>query len=214
MVATQSIPTTIAERNALPDTPQRYPGSLEQYSELLDIVSYPLEYIDQSIIALSYATELHEEMVGLIIGMLLNLKRVDKAYRVLGSNHLVYNEHRKGNFQPDVLVIRGPSLTELIGKTKTAIRNPFMVVEIISESSRSYDYGSKLPVYRANPHLQYILYLEQESKEATLHIRVDASRWRSEDYTAEEGRFEVADITLDINSFYPELPSANTSETE
>ena len=203
MIATKPIPTTVEERNALPDAPQRFPGSLEEYSELLGTVSYPLEYIDQNIVALSYATELHEEMVALIIGALLNLKRADKSYRILGSNHLVYNEHRAANFQPDVLVIKGPSQTALLGKTKTAVRNPFMVVEIISEGSRNYDQGDKLSVYKTNPHLQYILYLEQDRVLATLHTRIGTTRWRSEDFTAEEGRFEVAGLSLDVNEFYP-----------
>ena len=207
MLATKKIPATVAERLQLPDTPQFFPATEEEYGQLLGTIPYPLEYIDDKIVALSFATELHEEIVIAIAHFLYGLKKIDPAFRIMGSNHLVHTAGRQGNFQPDILVVRGSSQVYKLGEVKSAVRNPFLVVEVHSAGTRPYDLSVKLPVYKANPSLEYILYVEQDQPLATLHTRIPGTtRWRSEDFTAEEGRFEVAGLPLNVNEFYPPTP--------
>lgn len=203
MVATK-IPLTLEERQTLPNTPQRFPASLDEYYTLAEQAEYPLEYYKDHIVAISLATLFHEKMVMLIGLALFKLCEQNEALSLVGSNQLIYSG-LPSNFQPDVWMIEGDEIEKEAGKGRVnPVTNPFLVVEILSEGTREYDLLVKLPVYKSITSLQYILYVEQEERLLTLYQRITGTRlWQSREFDATNSRFAIEGVTLDVNNLYP-----------
>jgi len=72
MVLTKKYPVTLAERLELGNDEQRFSGSFEDFVQLLEICEYPIEYQAETIIALSIASDQHEQIVANFLGSLTN----------------------------------------------------------------------------------------------------------------------------------------------
>lgn len=201
MIATLGVPLTLEERLQQEQSVLYCPATFEQYIELLDEVEYTIEYHKDNIIALSYASQLHEEIVANLIYELQVTYR-KSSMRVLGSNQRIHVESSVSNFAPDVAMARDVVRQKELGPKKTAILNPYLVVEILSEGTRKYDMGVKLPAYKTVASLEYILYLDSEQVAATLYSRDENRRWRSQDYDADFGYMPIGEATIELASLY------------
>lgn len=204
MIVISEIPITIEERLALGESALLFPAPWEQYISLLDQVEYTLEYHNENIVALSYASEIHEEMVARLI-YLIQQSCFDTSLRVLASNHRVHLPEQVSNFAPDLIVVDGTSDRKMLGPKKSAILNPYLVVEILSTGTRNYDLGTKLPTYKQMPALDYILYIDSEEIAATLHHRDSkTSLWRSTDYDATHDTIRIGEVEIILSQVYPQ----------
>lgn len=68
--------------------------------------------------------------------------------------------------RPDVLVDCGPNDLK-----KTVASEPKLVVEVLSPSTMNYDRVKKLDEYKTIPSLAYILLVDTEKPQLTLHVR-------------------------------------------
>lgn len=203
MVNVQSIPLTLEERLEVPGDILALPGTMAEYIELLDVVDYQIEYHDQQIIALSYASYLHEKMVGLLAHTLIS-QFSPSRYDVITSNHRIHIPNRVSDFAPDLFVVDGQPDFMKLGPTKTAVLNPHLVVEILSEDTRSYDLLTKLPAYKSIESVEYILYIETDTIAATLYYRDSETRlWCSRDYDARYGSIEIGAAAIELADVYP-----------
>jgi Uma2 family endonuclease len=104
-------------------------------------------------------------------------------------------------------VVKGEPQAHTYARGKAAYTNPWMVVEVISPSSRGRDFGEKLQGYKEGlPSLQYILYVEQHRPFVTLFERIDDSkRWRSTDYDALDQEMPLAEYSIAMSDIYDNL---------
>ncbi len=78
--------------------------------------------------------------------------------------------------RPDVSIVCGPR--EMVsGTTLAIVRNPRVVIEVLSDSTRADDYGPKLRAYQAIPSVQEIVLMEQEAPLLTVYRRKPSGRW-------------------------------------
>ena len=144
MVLTKKYPVTLTERLELGKEELRFPGSFDDFVELLGICEYPIEFQENKIIAMSIASDPHEQIVTNFIGELHIIFKGNKDYHRYGSNRHVYLEKAKCAYSPDLSIVKGtPDIFEY-SKGKTANKNPWLLVEILSGSTRTKDLGAKL----------------------------------------------------------------------
>lgn len=202
MVDVKAIPTTAAELAELGPGTHRFPASFSEYLDLVADTELRAEFANDEIILMSYASLFHEELVAELIIALAGLKKL--GCKIYGSNHRVFQDAMPKSFAPDLLIVKGrPEHITPQGKV-SMITNPWMVVEVLSPSTKESDLGVKLPTYKTFPSAHYILYVNSEQAAATLHTRVNDSLWRSEDFNLESGPMRIESLTLDLNDVYPD----------
>ena len=206
MVLTKNYPDTLAERLELGEAEQRFAGSFEDFVQLLEICEYPIEFQEETIIAMSIASDPHEQIVTNFIGELHIIFKGNKDFKRYGSNRHVYLEKARCAYSPDLSIVKGkPDIFEY-SKGKTANKNPWLVVEILSDSTRTKDLGEKLPRYKRCKSLQYIIFLEQDNCLVTVYTRIGKSfRWTSTDYNGLDQFFEINGNRIVIADLYENI---------
>ena len=143
---TIQLPMTLAERDAAPDE-LRVGATWEEYVALAGEVPYNIEFLNGEIISMSQATDLHEQLI-IQLGTLFTILLDDQPdYRVLGSSVKICVTEGGAEFNADLSVVRGPSdyATLPSGRLSTVrIKNPEVVAEVISKSTKAYDQSDKL----------------------------------------------------------------------
>ncbi|GLK57036.1 Uma2 family endonuclease [Methylopila capsulata] len=105
-------------------------------------------------------------------------------------------------WRPDVTVECGePRLKD------TTSAEPRLVVEVLSPSTMNFDRVRKLDEYKSVPSLRYILLVDTEKPQMTLHVR-DASGWTPHHYETLDATLDLPEIgcRLDARDVFEGLP--------
>ena len=208
MVLTKKYPVTLEERLALGSGEHRFSGSFEDFIQLLEICDYTIEYQEGTIIAMSIASDPHEQIVANFLYEIGRIFKGNANFKRYGSNRHVYLEKAKCAYSPDLSIVKGTPDIFQYSPGKTANKNPWLLVEILSESTRRKDLGEKLPRYKRCKSLQYIIFLEQDSCFVTVYTRIGKSfRWNSTDYDTLSQTFEVGGSTILLSDLYENVLS-------
>lgn len=196
-------PVTLDERSELGEEEVALPGSFADYVELLRSCEYSVEFEDEKIILMSIASDPHERIIANLLGILYILFKENHEYKRYGSNRHVYIPEFGCDYSPDVSIVLGePQLFEL-RKGLTANLNPWMVTEVLSESTRDRDFGKKLFRYKRIPGMRFILFIEQDLPLVTLHeFNEIENRWVSADYSGLEESFDIVGKTIHLGDIY------------
>ncbi len=81
------------------------------------------------------------------------------------------------------------------------VEKPTLLVEVLSDSTESYDRGLKFEHYRAIPELRHYLLLSQQRLHAELYTRTDPASWRFQEASGEEA-------SIGLDAWRVELPLA------
>ena len=207
------LPTTLPEPNEGEYAEIiRVPASWEEYLELAEQVPYTIEFYDGEIILMSQATDLHEQLIGQLITLFNNLLDDQPDYRVLGSSVKICISGGGPEFNADLSVIKGPSeyVTLPGGKvSKVRIKNPEIVVEVLSKSTKAFDQSDKLDQYRLIPALQHILFISQEAVFARVYSRTaQPDQWLDADYRSINDTVQLGQLALPLRAIYRKTPLA------
>jgi Uma2 family endonuclease len=99
---------------------------------------------------------------------------------------------------PDVMVVRGK--IEFVPGRDDTVMNPIVLVEVWSDSTKSYDRGEKFAMYRQIPTLQEYVMIDQ-TQPYVEHFRRDGHFWVLE-------TLEQMDAILTLPSLQCEIPLA------
>jgi Uma2 family endonuclease len=122
---------------------RHYQATEEDYEQITD-EDLKCEFIDGELIVHSPASLDHEDLAAFVIRLLGEFVAQRRLGRMFGSNAVMQLGRRR--FSPDVSVLLASHYDRVSG---TRVVGPMdLVVEIISESTRSYDQQTKLPLYR------------------------------------------------------------------
>ena len=183
------------------------PASLDEYWALLEEFedqSYNLAYANQEIQAtMSQASDSHETIVANMASILRTAYYHLADYRVMGSSKVVYIAACDLAVNPDVLIVKG--LSELIPRKKkaTALTNPYLIVEIHSDSTEKFDTNKKLACYKKLPSVQQIIYIDQHKPAISMYTKQeDAHHWLNEDADAMDRSIRINNTDVFLKEIY------------
>ncbi|MFN4255376.1 MAG: Uma2 family endonuclease [Saprospiraceae bacterium] len=188
----------------------RFPASLDEYWALLAEAEYRADYFDHEIIAsMSYESDLHSIFAN-ELATLLNLVFVrKKGFRVFNSNRPVHVPDcpatKTAVFNPDGMVVSLPSEKFEYAPGLTAETAPVLLFEVLSDSTRSYDFGTKLPCYKKIPGLRQIIFLEQHKPAALVFERDSPNRWTETELTGPDDFFMVDGQPISLRKIYRDV---------
>lgn len=207
----QKIPLTLAERDAAPEI-LRVPATLEEYWELSELTEYNIEYVHGEIVSMGQATPTHESLI-MRFGLLLNAHfDAFEPYQVLGSNVKIFIEACVASFNADFSVVSGkPDYYRLpSGRLSTVvIKNPELIGEVLSDTTKAYDLDTKLRCYKTIPSLRYVLFVDQSQPYVTTYTRTGTpDEWLNHDYRSLDDTVRLGSVELPMREIYRKIQFA------
>ena len=221
MVDTTSLAEQLKER--LQQKPVVFvDASLDEYWTVLDEfgeepfpMEYDIEYINGQIRAqIGMASDRHETIVANTAALLRNAFYDVPDVRIMGSNKIVYVPACELAVKPDVLVMKGESRLFPRQGQESGILNPYMVIEVHSDSTRGEDVGTKLRCYKQLESVQYIIYVEQHIPFVSVFTKQQDNRhWLNEDYDRVDVSVQLGDAAGPMRDIYHKVMVRSASET-
>ncbi len=176
----------------------------EEYLALERATEYRSEYYRGEIFAMAGASNEHNLIVNNLNFHLFTHLRGRGCRMYTFEMRLRINVTRLYTY-PDAMIVCGKSL--YADDHVDTIVNPLIIVEVLSDSTESYDKGKKFDHYRQVPTVQEYILISQEIPQIERRVRVSATEWRLQVYDGLESvlpldaidtRIRLADIYLDI----------------
>lgn len=202
MEVIEALPLGIKERLTM-DEEVRIPASWEEFYELFMDCEYSVEYYQNEIISMGFASDAHELIVANIIRLLGNFY-LKTDYRVYGSNRLVYIADRQAGFNPDAIVVKGQPQFYTYNTLK-ATSNPYLVVEVLSKSTYEYDLFEKLPSYKLLESLEYAMIVSQNQTWVSVYKRFQGKDWLNTDYYNMDDEVVIGDAKILVAAIYEKV---------
>jgi len=173
----------------------------EEYLALEEKAEFKSEYHDGEIVTMTGGTTNHNK-IALNICRKFPLIVKGQNYEVFMNDVRLWTARYRRYVYPDVIVIQGEPVYE--GSGTTTVTNPLLIVEVLSNSTSSYDRGDKFQYYRSIPEFreyimvdQYQFYIEQFSKNS-------AGKWVLTEYESAEAvlALESIDFQMSLAEIY------------
>lgn len=146
--------------------------TLEEYQQLEEETGQRYEYHNGEVFAMAGGEPKHSAIGGNTITILNQLLR-ERNCNVFNSDQKVRIESIKRSLYPDVSVTCGP--VERSEEDTKAITNPVLLVEVLSDSTASYDQGNKFKYYSKLPSLQEYVLVSQHEPSVQIFYRASST---------------------------------------
>lgn len=182
-------------------------ASLDDYWDVVAELAnapYDIEYVNGRIRAkMSQASDNHETIVANTIRILGVAYYTQPDIRVMGSNKLVYVPPCSLSVNPDVLVMKGESQLFPRPGLAAGITNPYILIEVHSDSTEKNDFTTKLRCYKQLDSVRHIIYIDQHVPNVSVYTRQqDAHHWLNEDYDTLDMAVALDDLTIPMQDIY------------
>lgn len=180
--------------------------SVEEYLKHEEDSQQKYEYHNGQIFALAGGTIHHGLLCANIYSELRNeLKKSNSNYKPLSSEIKLHVKSLKYDsfLYPDTMVVCGDIQTS--ETNNHAVKNPVLIVEVLSKSTAEYDRGDKFYMYRQIPTLQEYVLIEQDKYVVDIHYKsAKSDLWQ---ITRIQGRDSIVhlqsiDISISMESLY------------
>ena len=136
------------------------------------------------------------------------IRKKGKKCRTLGSDAKVSIETRNSYLYPDILVVCGK-----IDRSKTeaeAVKNPALVVEVLSKGTANYDRSEKFDKYRSLESLKEYVLISQEKPIVEIFERVN-DLWRilKIEGLEEKVNFNSVGVEVEMKEIYRDVVFPN-----
>jgi Uma2 family endonuclease len=147
---------------------------------------------EHNVIAINIAGELRQQLKG-------------QPCETYGSDMRVYAPATGLYTYPDVVVVSGePSFQDAHVDT---LLNPTLIVEVLSESTESYDRGKKFAQYRSVESLTEYLLVAQDEYRVEQFVRQPDGRWLLADIRSLDASVELSSVPcrLELREVYDRI---------
>ena len=135
-----------------------------------------MQFVDGGVYAMAGGSPAHAQLVAeMIIALGVLLRRAKGHCRVFTADLKIHVPALGDSCYPDASVVCGQP--ELAAVDANAVINPIMLVEVLSDSTESYDRGKKFRAYRRLPSLRHYLVASQDEARLEHCRRNDDGTW-------------------------------------
>jgi Uma2 family endonuclease len=168
----------------------------EEYLALEEKAVDRHEYRDGEIIPMTGGTTNHNQIAGNFYKRFPLTIHNQNYYVYINDVRLWIAKYRLYTY-PDVMVIKGNPIYEGAGTAN--VTNPSIVVEVLSKSTRDYDWMDKFRYYRSIPEFQEYILIDQYQFYVAQYSRQEDGRWLFNDYEGEEAVLKLASVDFQIS---------------
>ncbi len=181
--------------------PERKFISHNDYLETEEHAEYKSEYYHGEIFAMTGASHNHNLITGNVFASLHRALRESDCFVYTGDMKVQIDRARHYVY-PDVSVVCGE--IEFAENRNDTITNPAVIIEVLSESTKDYDRGSKFKAYRNIRTLADYILIDQYSYHIEHFLKNNAGKWELEDFRKASDVFALrsVDATLSLEDVY------------
>ena len=198
MVITKNLTEQITEQLKIKEL-VAISASEKEYLEIAQTLPFKVEYYNCEIITMGFATLWHEAITSNVIWIFQNFFIEKDDILVMSSNSgIQIQKFEGGYYMPDVLVVKGnPQFKE---NSKCIINNPFIIVEVLSDSTANFDKNDKLEEYQILESLQHIIFVHQKKVSVSTYTRTDKpNTWINQNFRELLDSFIIGEDIIWIN---------------
>lgn len=181
--------------------PQTAIVTLDGFIAAAEAADERMEFVDGRIVSLS-APSLKHGLIAENVAFALRT-RLRPSCRVLSQGNLVAADGSDDTFVPDVTVFCGEAQLRKV-RGADVLRNPVVLVEVLSPSTADYDHGRKWESYRGIPSLQHYLLVAQDQPRVEWYTRHGEHFWHYAETIGVHGeiRLEALDVVISLAEVY------------
>lgn len=182
----------------------RFPATFDEYWQVLEKADYRADFYQDEIIVMSYESDIHSLIANHLSHLLVVALAGRKDLWHFNSNRpICIPDCDNAIFNPDGSVVLLPSKKFEYRPGMNAELTPLLLFEVLSNSTRGYDYGEKLPCYKKIPTLRHIIFIESQRQEVTVWERLDApGKWLEETFTDPGSEFVLGEQKITLREIY------------
>jgi len=166
------------------------------------------EFVDGMIYAMAGGTIKH----GLLISNMLywvkdGIRKGKKPCKTFSGDVKVAIEQANSYLYPDVFVVCGEIDDE--NNPNQAIKNPKLIIEVLSESTQNYDQTHKFRLYRSNPSFEEYVMVDQEKAIVESFVRIADDQWQIRTFVGldKEVEFKSIGVKVRVRDLYEDVLS-------
>ena len=204
MVITKNLTEQITEQLKIKEL-VAISASEKEYLEIAQTLPFKVEYHNCEIITMGFATLWHEAITSNVIWIFQNFFIEKDDILVMSSNSgIQIQKFEGGYYMPDVLVVKGnPQFKE---NSKCIINNPFIIVEVLSDSTANFDKNDKLEEYQILESLQHIIFVHQKKVSVSTYTRTDKpNTWINQNFRELNDSFIIGEDIIWIKDIYRKI---------
>lgn len=176
-------------------------ASLEEFIAYLDASDHKAEWLNGEIWDMAGGTPKHTLIAGNIAREMGNGLKGSGCH-VYPSDLIIQLAPDGEIVFPDVSVVCGELQTSL--KRKDFVRNPTLVVEVLSKDRADYDRGEKFAKYRSVPSIMEYVLVDQYAPRVDVFFRTESGFWDIHTYTdlQESVYFQSIKVAVSMEEIY------------
>jgi len=120
----------------------------------------------------------------------------NKPCEVFTSDVKLDIESKNLYYYPDAMVVCGE--IEFVGKRNDIVRNPVLIIEVLSPSTALYDFNAKLWAYQTLPSLKEYVIIHQNEPRIVSYFRNDGNEWLTTFCENTESILKLRSLNIEI----------------
>jgi Uma2 family endonuclease len=166
-----------------------------EYLEMERAASYKSEYYQGEIFAMAGAGNNYNIVTANLIILIGGFLR-GKGCTIYPSDMRLHIPENGLYTYPDAMVVCGQK--EFLDDQKDTLTNPILIIEVLSDSTESYDRGRKFGFYRSIPTFREYLLVDAQRVNAELYRKNEAGLWELHESPDLDGTLQLASIQFDL----------------
>jgi Uma2 family endonuclease len=187
---------------AILEKPKIY--TINEYFDLELNSSERHEYIKGEIIKMTGGTPNHNKIAGNLYAA-LNFSLKKQPFQVFIADQRLWIPNYQIATYPDIMIVKD-ELQFQEGRKDTLI-NPYIIIEVLSKSTRSYDKDEKFSAYRSLASFSEYLLVDQYKLQVDHYSKTDKNQWLFREYNIERDviTFKKINFAIELIDIYDKV---------
>ncbi len=178
-----------------PEAAYRLRFNLVEYLEIEKKSSAKHEYFESEIFTMAGASDAHNEIFSNLFFQIA-AKLQGTSCRPYGSDKRLYIPENTLYTYPDISIYCNGLMHSANDKDSSIL--PTILIEILSDSTQSYDRGDKFKLYRDIPSLKEYILVDSESITIESFFLNSNNNWELQEYTNQSEKLSLKSLKIDI----------------
>lgn len=175
--------------------------TVAEYFDLLQKSDIKLEYHAGEVIAMAGAQPTHNRISSNLIYLLEGCLRAGECL-VLTSDQLIKIEGCQKYVFPDLVIVCQKPVYEKAPNSLDALENPEIIVEVLSDSTESYDRLEKFDCYKTIPSFREYVLVSSKKKKVEVIKKLSEAEWLSHTYSENDADIQIGDCLIALSEIY------------
>ena len=153
------------------------------------------ELIEGDIIPVAGASANHNRL-ALNFCRLFPVEVQGRSYEAFMSDMRLWLSRHENYTYPDVMVVAGEP--QFADSKQTALINPCLIVEILSDSTGGYDKSAKFRLYRSVPEFAECVLVDQSEYRVEQYTKVENRQWLRTEWVGKDAVLQLQSVAVEI----------------